>query len=342
MDLFLIFILLISIIGIQIYFKGYNKEYLNFSSTNCIKGIFLLFVFFSHAIAYVSVNHWYDRTMLFLQSNLRQLIVVMFFFYSGYGIYETIKKKKNDYIDKIPKNRVLKTLFIFDIAILLFILVNIILKRSITIPQILFSFIGWDSVGNSNWFIFDILCLYLISYISFKAYGMKKGILAVWIYTFILIFFLITFKQGWWYNTLLCFPLGITYSFYKDKIETLVQKDNLSYIVTLLMMFLATFAFTFLCCHSVWYYELWAMSFTLLIVFITMKINFKSPILEWLGKNLFWLYILQRIPFMILSTFKYNLLHPYRFFAFSFVITIALAAIFNKVFGKLTNKIFKK
>ncbi len=180
MDLFLIFIIVISLIGLKVFIKNFNKEYLSFTSTNCVKGIFLLFVFFSHSLSYINVNHWYDHKMLYLQSHLRQLIVVLFFFYSGYGIYEAIKAKKEKYINAMPKNRILKTVFIFSIAVLLYIIMNLLLHNQMTARQILLSFIGWDSVGNSNWYIFDTLILYLISFVSFKAFGVKKGIISTW------------------------------------------------------------------------------------------------------------------------------------------------------------------
>ena len=43
------------------------------------------------------------------------LMVTMFLFYSGYGVFESIKKKKEKYINTIPKRRFLKTLINFAI-----------------------------------------------------------------------------------------------------------------------------------------------------------------------------------------------------------------------------------
>ena len=36
-----------------------------------------------------------------------------------------------------------------------------------TLPQFLLSLVCWESIGNSNWFIFAILVLYLITTASF-------------------------------------------------------------------------------------------------------------------------------------------------------------------------------
>lgn len=342
MDLFLIFMIIISLIGIEVYYKKFNKNYLSMTSTNCVKGIFILFVFFSHAMQYITVDHWYDSTILYLRNNLNQLIVVLFLFYSGYGIYESFKRKKVKYINQFPKNRILKTLFHFDVAILCFVILNLFLNNEMSVKQVLLSLIGWDSVGNSNWYIFDILILYLITYVSLKSFSGKKALLCVWIQTIIFALLLSLYKNDWWYNTLFCFPLGMTYSYFKTQIESNVQKNNFSYFVCLITTFLATFVFTYLSKNNFWYYELWAIVFTLLIVLCTMKIKLKSPILNWLGQQLFLIYILQRIPMIIGQYYGYNVTHPYRYFAICFIITILLTYIFNIIFNKIDLKLFKK
>ena len=342
MDLFLLFILILCLIGSHWYIKSFNqKQYLSISTTNCIKGIFILFVFLAHALQYIEVGNGYDHITLFLMRNLKQLIVVMFLFYSGYGVYESFKKKKDLYVEQMPKNRILKTLFHFDIAILVFILVNLFLDREMHGKQILFSFIGWDSVGNSNWYIFSTLGLYCITYLSLKAFKGKQAVGAIWIQTILFVLFLSLYKNGYWYNTLWCYPLGITYSYYKDKIENFVLRNNFSYFVCLFTALFSTFIFTYLGTKNVYYYELWAISFTLFIVFITMKINIQNPILNWLGKNLFWLYILQRIPMLILQYYRITN-YPYLFFIVSFIATILLAYEFSFIFQKIDKKLFKK
>lgn len=256
------------------------------------------------------------------------------------------RKKGKNYINTMPKNRILKTLVNFDIAIICFIITNLVLKRSMHLKQILLSFIGWDSVGNSNWYIFAILGLYCITFLSFKAYEKgKTAVISTWILTSLFILFLYIFKgphQGWWFNTLFCYPLGLTYSYNKEKIEKIVCKDNYSYLVSLLIAFVATFVCTYMKKGNFYYYELWGMSFVILIVFITMKANINNSILKWLGENLFWLYILQRIPMIVLKEFKFNIVHPYLFFILSLVITIILTIIFKYTVDKLINKLFKK
>ena len=67
---------------------------LSVSTTQSIKGFFVITVFFSHFCSYVTLDKWYDTPMQAYCHWLGQLMVVPFFFYSGYGIFESVQKKR--------------------------------------------------------------------------------------------------------------------------------------------------------------------------------------------------------------------------------------------------------
>ena len=216
MNFYLLSIIIISLINININIKNSNKNYLSKECTSCIKGIFILIVFYSHYISYSTVQLSKDFLMYNMRNFLGQLMVAMFLFYSGYGIFQSIKTKKESYVKSIPKNRILKTLFHFDIAVIIFAIINICLGHSIKLSKFIISLTGWESVGNSNWYIFTILCLYLTTYLSFSIFDKnnKKAIILNWILSITLLIVLSIYKGpqlGYWYNTLVCYPFGITY-----------------------------------------------------------------------------------------------------------------------------------
>lgn len=176
MFLLYIIISLLLLSGITFFktdcYEGYiSKE--QKEQCNRIKGFFIVVVFCRHIAPYLA-DAGYDFSLLgdnlfcLIDGRIGQLLVVMFLFYSGYGVMESIKKKGSAYVDCIPKRRLLTTLANFDVAILLFLLVNLCLGIHYDMQVILLSFIGWESVGNSNWYIFVILCCYLSTYITFK------------------------------------------------------------------------------------------------------------------------------------------------------------------------------
>ncbi len=82
------------------------------------------------------------------------------------------------------------------------------------------------------------------------------------------------------------------------------------------------------------------VAFTIALLLVTMKFEFHSRILSWLGKNLFEVYILQRIPMILLQPYMTG--HNYHYFAACVVCTLILVVIFKKVTGKLDACIFKK
>ena len=88
-------------------------------------------------------------------------------FYSGYGMLESIKSKGMDYVKSIPGKRFAKVLLHMEIAVLLFLLTDFAIGKSYGLKTTLLSFTFWTSIGNSNWYIFIILCLYLIVFSAF-------------------------------------------------------------------------------------------------------------------------------------------------------------------------------
>lgn len=189
--------------------------------TQTIKGIFVITIFFSHFCSYVVFDKWLDMPMKTYCSWLGQLMVVPFLFYSGYGIFESVKKKGMGYISSFPKKRIIKTLVHFDLAIILFLIYDFFFAPEyLSLVKILLSFIAWNSIGNSNWFVFAILCAYVFSYMSiYSTRGdLTKSFILITVLCFFYIAVISRFKGGYWYDTILSFPLGCFFSLSKEKL----------------------------------------------------------------------------------------------------------------------------
>lgn len=342
----LVVLLLICVYGMKIFGpKEFNKDYLSKNNTTAVKGIFVFLVFMSHFIQYCPPVDAYDAPYKAVRLFLGQLVVVMFFFYSGYGIYESIKRKGTSYIKTFPVNRFLKTLLHLDIAILIFVIRNIIMGIPMTFVNVLLSFIGWKSVGNSNWFMFTVLILYFAVYLSFIIFK-KNNVASLLLSTVLCIVYIVVMANwvqsaNYWYNTALCLPLGLWYSYFKDKIELGVMKNDITYHITLF----ATFGL-FMLAHfnklPLTIYICWTLLFTLLVIFITMKVNFGNKVLYWLGNHVFSVYILQRLPLSVFNEIEAISSNRYLFFVLSFGVTAILAELFDRATGALDKVLFKK
>lgn len=130
------------------------------------------------------------------------------------------------------------------------------------------------------------------------------------------------------------------YSYFKNRIDNALLSNIKLWT---LIMFLVTIIDFILYKNrsNIWIYELCAISFSLTIVFLTMRVQIGNKITYWLGKNLFGLYILQRVPMILCSYLAVTEISSYLYAIISFLSMIILAVLFNKVCDKLFTVIYK-
>ncbi len=323
--------------------KDFNREYISPKHTTAVKGIFVFLVFVSHFLQYCTGTDEFAAVKNIMGKYTGQMIVVMFLFYSGYGIVESIKKKGSDYIKSFPVNRCLKVLVHFDMALVLFFIMGKCYGSQWSLKTILLSLIGWEGLGNSNWFIFAIVVLYFAAFISFSIFK-KSKLLAIITTTVLTVGYILVmkeFKENWWYNTALCLPLGMWYSLCREKIEAFVMKNNFCFWFTAIVT--AVFyvvAFDNRTSPMGIGYTLWGFAFAFVIVLGTMRVKIGNKILYWFGNHVFSVYILQRIPMRILSDFDVIASNPYLYFALSLALTVVMSELFDRFTAIVDKKLF--
>lgn len=323
-------------------FKGFNENYLSRETTTAIKGIFVFFVFLSHFSQYYPLGAVPGDGFYYIKHNSGQLVVTMFLFYSGYGIYENIKCKGSVYVKTFPKNRILKTLVHLDAAVLIYVVLDCILGIKFKATDLLLSFTGWSTIGNSNWFMFTIIVQYIIVFLSFIIFRKRRipALITATALSVIYMYIMYRFKENYWYNTALCLPFGMWYSHIKDGTEKVIMKNNITYF-SFLIAFAAGFYFSYRYSKYLVCYELWMLTFTVLILLISMKINVCNRALTWLGGHVFSIYILQRIPMIIFTKTGVEFPDIRLCFAACFAVTAVFAWIFDTATGAADKKLFK-
>ena len=348
----ILLLLLIIIKSATLSKKGeFNADYISKDGTTPIKGIFVVLILFSHAKGYfASLLSAYDAPYVAVQMHLGQMIVAMFLFYSGYGIMEQIKKREFAYVKSIPSKRFLNLLLNYDISVVFFIILALIVGTPLTVQKVLLSFVAWEGIGNSSWFIFVTFCLYLITFLSFFFIKWTKNQKLYYINIIILtalsvgLMFLLkgAGKERWWYNTELLFALGFWFSYLKKPIEKLIMKSDLSYFSSICIF---TIIYIIAYMHrgdSNFMYIVYGFVFALFVVLITMKVKFESQILNWFGNHVFSVYILQRIPMIALSHLGLATSNKYVFTIVSIALACVMAEAYDRAFAKLSAKIWKK
>lgn len=335
-----LYILLVILAFYGLSINRFNEDYIGKNQSNAIKGLCIILVFARHIWPYIKRTGFEPTTLgdrLFFQidRSLGQLLVVMFLFYSGYGVMESIRKKGLTYIVSFPKNRILPTLLNFDVAVLFFIIMDFLLGIDLTWYNSLLAFTGWTSVGNSNWYIFIIILCYFFTWV---AYRFRRPNYVFLLIAFLYIILIFT-KRPYWYNTMVAYAVGMLYSQHKTVIEKWV-KDNYWRALIGSISFFAVFYFFPLSFFGI-IESLRAIFIAVIVVLVSMKVYVGNKVTIWLGKKLFPLYIYQRIPMIFFIHFlgqQFVCEHAYVYVTICMIVTV----IFGIVYRPVSFNIFRK
>lgn len=346
MAVFLFFTLLIVFVGMKPARNGeLHSTYISRNQSTAINGLFTILVFWSHVSTYIKLDSAYDKPYSSFKSFMLQMVVVPFLFYSGYGIMESIKKKGMSYVRQVPKSRFLKVLLHFDIAVVLFLALHTVLGNSFPLKRVLLAFTGYTSIGNSNWYIFAVLGLYLI---VFAAFMLARGnnVVGVILTTLLSVGFVYLQmrlrRPDYYYDTIIIFPAGMIFSLVREPVEKLLTKHEAVYYSVSALTVLA-FAFFYLKRkNGIEFYSMWGILFMALIVLATMKVQIGNGILEFFGSHVFSIYILQRLPMIILQKMGFAASHKYLYVVLCFFATIAMAVLFDLAMDRLDGVLFTR
>lgn len=348
MVLFLAVLFLVAVLGLRKTDNG-ARDYMSVGMTDSVKGFFLVLVFFTHIWTYTDFSNAYlDRPVAWIRQ-MGQCVVVMFLFYSGYGVMESIQKKGQMYVKQIPIRRVLNVLFQFECAMGLFLVYRYASGAHYGWKKILLSLAGWESIGNSNWYVFCILWLYIFTFVSFRIWKTNYGRAVIGVALLSLAYSAVLHQMGkedWWYNTILCYSWGMLFSLYRPKIEKAVNKDFPTWLGMMALLAVCYLSVYFIGNDHYVIYQWWVFCFAALGTVFTMRFVVDSKALRWLGKNLFGLYILQRLPMILLKPYMLadgaTDVQKYAYVAVCFVATLGMAVVFRETIGRVVLKITRK
>ena len=325
----MIILTIVLIILLCLKIKYNTGEALSRNNTETWKGAGILVVFIDHIRGYFSqyepsFQMSIDTQFLSVYGMGTKYMVCLFLFFSGYGVTKSIILKGNTYVKDMPKRRLLPTFINFDIAVLLFLIVDLLLNIDVPIEKFLLSLIAWESIGNSNWYIFAILCCYLFSYFSsILTKNAKQAILLTAVLSLCYLMIMGHIKEPWWSNVIMGYTGGGIFAVWENKTEKIISAYYWWFLIASLLLFVSLFKFS----NNLLICNISAIVFTFIIILLTYRLDFDNDILRWFGKNLFPIYIYQRVPMIIMSNKWPDLIvnHPYAYFIMCFIITLAIA-----------------
>lgn len=338
-------VLVLFLAGIRPCIRKTNENYIDKDAIQPVKGLFILLVFLSHFRGYVPRDLTADGVYVAVQGWLGQMIVVPFLFYSGYGVAESLRRKGRDYLVGFPVNRVLNVVFQFVVAVLIYIVYrSLFLGASFPLKRIWLCLVGWNSAGNSNWYIFSIVLLYLLTWVAYWAFGRRED-RSPWIpnlvltgTTLLLINILSGCRPDYVYNTLLAYVAGCWFSQFRCRFDEMFC--DLRAVFVGLVMLIAGYSMVRQEWASTSMCETAAIIFALVTVLVTKCVRFHNPVLSYCGRHLFSLYVLQRLPMLALqkTTLAQN---RWLYFAVCLAITFAISWAFDQIVPRLWRRICK-
>ena len=333
------------LVGMRLQKKETRRAiYLEKESTFPIRGVFILLIVMASYMATLgpSALNDFDRPLynLFSLYGYGQLLYAPLFFYSGYGIFQTFKNKGKKYAQNIPLQQILRHYLSFFIVWIIFVIANLAFKSDYSLKDYLISAIGLDTIGNSAWYVMVMLIMYFISFISFRVADKKTAVVINLVLAVFVAFGMrAAGAPSYVTNPLFVYYLGVWYSYLKERIDNHVEKKPYLRFVALGVSALLFTGFLFF--YQVVPYsenkELLLIIPMVLLCFMlvsfTSIFKIRSRILHFFGANAFWIYLLHLLPILLFKRIDFVTHYKYVYFGVSFVVTVGLAFIMNKVFN---------
>ena len=194
--------------------------------------------------------------------------------------------------------------------------------------------LAWDSIGNSNWYVFGIIGEYLIFLVSYSIFCRKNiqdskfsRVLSLALTFYLTVAFVKWLRYmgrpSYCYNTLMMFPLGVLLANLK---KSVVIWTNWTCLLSTLIIYRISFPNRFL---SLKWYTVWTTAFMVICIILSTRIRVDGWLIRFCSSHVFSIYILQRLPMNILSYMGWMNKSPYMSFLICAIATGLIAVIFD-------------
>ena len=298
-----------------------------------LKALLILDIVFGHLMYYV------DYPVFHLFHELGASCVAVFFFVSGYGLYKSWKRKRNQYLDDFFSSRVLRVLVPAICCFVLHIILCgtngidlcTIAKRTIT---------QGITVPMHYWFVIAIVFFYLLFYTCFRWITQSFRITALYIgsFVFILLAIILHYDRCWWVCAL-AFPTGLTFS----KYETIIRDsfgNNLKSILKGIMIGVLSF-FVFYLPNNQYLWPFCYVSISWIVALLVSSIpldKVRLPILNFIGTSSFEIYLTHITILNYLRGEQFYIRQDWLYLLLSLSITILLSFVLNRFFSIILPK----
>lgn len=320
--------------------RGGDFDYLSLPNTNCVKGIFALFVLIHHLYQYSGLFH--DTYIGVIFQGLGHLSVAIFFFLSGYGLRISHNTKGYQYVNAIPKKRMMPLYLQCLVLIVLYMVLYIVIGKEIKGSIVLQSFLWGGTIIVNGWYLQVILVLYGLYYLVYGVFDRKKqnkSNLHIAMLASLAIYALVCILLGktiTWYQSIFTFMLGIVWCDYKEWFDKVLNRHWLASGIT---AFIA-FAILFIAGLMIKYFTiLAAISFVVLVLILLMRIPVNCAVTRWLGRYYFEIYVMQGISLLLFHSDLIYIENKWLYVLVCTLTTLLLAVVIHPIFHFISSMI---
>lgn len=320
--------LILAIMIFSIKIISDSKEVYSLKQNLPIRGILALLVI---------MNHVFEEAYM-----LGNIAVSLFFCFSGYGVLKGYKNK-NDYFKGYIWKKFKNILLPFFICNCLYIIWNIaFLKKEYTFLQIAFSFFN-ASIMSVAWYIIVAMILYMCFYTIYKFLKVNDNI-KFYMFAFLEIILLVVLYLcglgSWWYCSIFAFLFGMA-MIEKPKYLSILYNNWIN--IFMIIIFIVSYMYAN-------YFNLKDGIVFLIIKFLqsilvcaiyynfSKKYIIKNKILDLIGKNSLFLYMIHPLIYRIITHF--NILQTTNIFFYCVILLISLgiSLIINFFISKISRR----
>lgn len=317
----------ILLIGVKPANKGmWREESLSLRSSKGLLGFCAVGIMLHHMSQTIYFAKE-DPGILLFMVDIGVCFVGMFFFFSGYGLYSSLRDKP-DYLKGFMRKRLPAILVPFYMCNFVFILGSYLWGYEFKKGELLPYLTGGILMNSQMWYIVEIFILYLLFYLVFRLVGNRNAACALYVLlTVVLIGFSLwlghdttTPTQGlwfhgeWWYNTTLLLPAGILFARWEKPILGFIRKFYPMVLTVSVLLTAFLYKETMYMIQNKGYWYEWdgyagykekiqtlavQTPFVLLTVFtvivVLQKIEFGNKILDFLGSIALELYLIHNL-----------------------------------------------
>lgn len=254
----------------------YNDEFLSLEQSKMLQG-FLAICIMLHHIAQKTCAPWmYPPSRIvhgldiFVPSGY--LLVSVFLFFNGYGVYKSFHAKEN-YLKGYVKRRILPVVLALYTTTFIFFIARLLVGEKMDANQVLLYLTSIDLCNPNTWYVIVLPFLYLFFYISFKIFK-KDGLAVLSTTAFVVLYLLLGtsidhndfwIRGEWWYNCVFLFPIGIIFAKFENKIIPHLKKYYWVYLIAALAAYYPLYRYSDFICNIFGYYgENWGAPDTIL------------------------------------------------------------------------------